>query len=181
MSSVAVLNAGSSSIKLAVYSNAANPEVRLKGRFEGIGAEPKALIFAPDGTLLAQQETGPVHHEEATRILVDMAIRALGESDLAAVGHRVVHGGPHHAAPVRIDEALLRDLDRFVPLAPLHQPHNLSPIRAIRELRPALPQLACFETAFHNGHAWEEQIHIMMIPTDEELNIAKSTIALIAA
>ena len=76
---------------------------------------------------------------------------ALGDGTLAGVGHRVVHGGAAFGAPVRVDDAVLARLQAFVPLAPLHQPHNLAPIRALRELDPALPQVACFDTAFHRS------------------------------
>ncbi len=72
---------------------------------------------------------------------------------LAAVGHRVVHGGPDYAEPIRVDENVLRNLERYIPLAPLHQPNNLAPIRALLERRPELPQVACFDTAFHRGHS----------------------------
>ena len=157
MSCIAVLNAGSSSIKLAAYSRAAEPALLVKGRFEGIGATPRALIFSPDGTLIAEQATGPVDHQEATRTLITMATRMIGDIPFEAVGHRVVHGGPNHAQPVLIDDALLDELQGLVPLAPLHQPHNLAPIRAIRAAQPALPQVACFDTAFHAGQPWEEQ------------------------
>ena len=157
MSCIAVLNAGSSSIKLAAYSKAAEPELMVKGRFEGIGATPRALIFSPDGTLIAERETGPVDHEEATRTLIGMASATIGDIPFEAVGHRVVHGGPNHARPVLIDDAVLSDLQDLVPLAPLHQPHNLAPIRAIRAAQPSLPQVACFDTAFHAGQSWEER------------------------
>ena len=157
MSCIAVLNAGSSSIKLAAYSPAAQPALLVKARFEGIGVAPKALVFSPDGELLAQQSPGPVDHAGATRILIGMATAALGNPALDAVGHRVVHGGPDHAGPVLIDDALLAELERFVPLAPLHQPHNLAPIRALRAARPDLPQVACFDTAFHAGQSWVER------------------------
>jgi acetate kinase len=157
MSCIAVLNAGSSSIKLAVYSAAAQPELLLKGRFEGIGATPKSLVFDSDGALIAEQETGAVDHDEATHVLVAMAVKALGGPRLAGVGHRVVHGGPDYAAPMRVSDALLRELERFSPLAPLHQPHNLAPIRAIRSRRPDVPQVVCFDTAFHRAQAWEPQ------------------------
>ena len=157
MSCIAVLNAGSSSIKLAAYSMAAEPELMVKGRFEGIGATSRALIFSPDGDLIAERKTGPVNHEEATRTLIAMASTTIGDVPFAAVGHRVVHGGPNHASPVLIDDGLLDELQDLVPLAPLHQPHNLAPIRAIRAAQPELPQVACFDTAFHAGQAWEEQ------------------------
>ena len=70
---------------------------------------------------------------------------------LAGVGHRVVHGGPHYAQPVRVDRDVLDALEQFVPLAPLHQPHNLTPIPLLLERRPELPQVACFDTSFHRA------------------------------
>ena len=148
-SSIAVINAGSSSIKLAVYNNAREPELLLKGRFEGIGSAPKGLLFAPDGKLLAEKTTGPLGHDGAMDVLVELAGDALKGTELAAVGHRVVHGGPRYAEPVVVTDALLQELESFVPLAPLHQPHNLAPIRAIAARNPSLPQVACFDTAFH--------------------------------
>ncbi len=157
MSRIAVLNAGSSSIKLAAYGKAAEPELLIKGRFEGIGTAPRAQIRSPDGAVIAARETGPVDHEEATRTLIGMASAVLGDITFDAVGHRVVHGGPNQTRPVLIDDAVLNELQGLVSLAPLHQPHNLAPIRAIRALQPALPQIACFDTAFHAGQSWEEQ------------------------
>lgn len=157
MACIAVLNAGSSSIKLAAYSAQQEPELLIKGRFEGIGAQPKALICDPGGAVLAQKETGPLDHHEATYVLVDIAARALGGPQIAAVGHRVVHGGPRHAAPKVVTDEILAELEALVPLAPLHQPHNLAPIRAIRQRRPDMPQVVCFDTAFHRSQPWEAQ------------------------
>jgi acetate kinase len=77
----------------------------------------------------------------------------LGGGVPVAVGHRIAHGGPSYAAPLRVDEAVLAALDRLVPLAPLHQPYNIAPIRSIESRFPGLPQVACFDTAFHRGHA----------------------------
>ncbi len=87
----------------------------------------------------------------ATRAL-KVWLRGLSGYSLRAVGHRVVHGGPGYAAPVRIDEVVLERLRAFEALAPLHQPNNLAPIRLVRELAPDLPQVACFDTAFHRNH-----------------------------
>lgn len=154
MSRIAVLNAGSSSIKLAAYSKTKEPRLMIKGRFEGIGTTPRAQIRSPDGAVIAERETGPVDHEEATRTLIGMASAVLGDITFDAVGHRVVHGGPNQTRPVLIDDTVLNELQGLVSLAPLHQPHNLAPIRA---LQPSLPQVACFDTAFHAGQKWEEQ------------------------
>jgi acetate kinase len=84
-------------------------------------------------------------------ILVAFIRDRFSEHRLVAVGHRVVHGGPEYAKPVRIDAGIIRALEKYVPLAPLHQPHNLAPIKAILERTPALPQVACFDTAFHRN------------------------------
>ncbi len=168
MSSIAVINAGSSSIKLAVYNNAREPELLLKGRFEGIGSAPKGLLFAPDGKLLAEKTTGPLGHDGAMDVLVELAGDALKGTELAAVGHRVVHGGPRYAEPVVVTDALLQELESFVPLAPLHQPHNLAPIRAIRARQPSLPQVVCFDTAFHRAQSWEAQAFALPRKLSEE-------------
>ena len=154
---IAVINAGSSSIKLSVYTAEAEPALLAKGVLEGIGTSPRARICGRDGIVLARQEPGPVDHDAATHVLVRMATDALGRPDLLAVGHRVVHGGPHHAMPERVTDRLLEELESLVPLAPLHQPHNLAPIAAIRARRPELPQVACFDTAFHRGQEREAQ------------------------
>lgn len=81
----------------------------------------------------------------------------LGGRDLAALGHRVVHGGVHHSQPARITPELLDELEALVPLAPLHEPHNLSPIRMAISLDPDLPQVACFDTPFHRSIAEVDQ------------------------
>jgi acetate kinase len=107
-------------------------------------------VFAPDGKAIAEQETEPVDHDEATHVLVTMAVKALGGPQ-----HRVVHGGPDYAEPMLVSDALLRELESFSPLAPLHQPHNLAPMRAIRSRLPDVPQVVCFDTAFHRAQAWE--------------------------
>ena len=127
---VLALNAGSSSIKYALFEVgvAGRPGLLSKGQVEtGGGAEIAAL-----GSLLEWSEAH------------------LGIDTLAAVGHRVVHGGRDFTAPVRLTPSVVDALDRLTPLAPLHQPHSLEPIRALMALRPTLPQVACFDTSFHH-------------------------------
>ena len=130
--SVAVINAGSSSIKLAIYDGESAPTVLVRGHVDGIGAEARVRLMDPAGATLVDEALDPgVTHEQATQMLAQLATGRLGERRIAAIGHRVVHGGPHYAAPMRVTDALLRELEEFVPLAPLHQPHNLAPIRSI--------------------------------------------------
>ncbi|MBN9523410.1 acetate/propionate family kinase [bacterium] len=110
----------------------------------------KYSAFAAAGGVLAHGhvETG-ADHEGALRGVLDRCREQLAGHRVVAVGHRVVHGGTEFAAPVRIDDTVLAKLDALVPLAPLHQPHNLAPVRAVSALAPDLPQVACFDTAFH--------------------------------
>ncbi|MGH8567364.1 MAG: acetate/propionate family kinase [Gammaproteobacteria bacterium] len=154
---VVVLNAGSSSIKFSVFEPTHRDlEPIAKGQIEGIITAPRFVAKTSSGAVLAETEWDAVAADEAH----GKAFEALGEwlrdytsgSKLLAVGHRVVLGGPKYASSVRINETVLADLEALVPLMPLHQPHNLKPIRAIATKRPELPQIACFDTAFHRGH-----------------------------
>ena len=146
-----VLNAGSSSIKFAVRSAEDKLALMFKGQIEAIGVAPRLELKDADGAQLREQ-TWPAagfDHRVATREIVAVIRTQLDTGAFAAVGHRVVHGGTRHAAPERVDEALLAELETLVPLAPLHQPHNLAPIRAIAAANSDLPQVACFDTSFH--------------------------------
>ncbi len=153
MSSIAVVNAGSSSIKFAVFDAAADPLLRFKGQVEGIGATPRAKLSDAQGTLLAQEELEPkgFDHAAATQTMMRLARPFLDGRDIVVVGHRVVHGGSDYAAPVLITDKIVERLAALIPLAPLHQPHNLAVIRAMSVLNPRLPQIACFDTAFHRS------------------------------
>lgn len=150
-----VLNAGSSSIKFSLFEVEAPQPPRLAstGEIEGIGSAPHFFVRDASGTLLAD-ERWPVGQRPFSALIdtvVGWAEAHLGADRLAAVGHRVVHGGCEHDQPVRVTPALLDALAQLTPLAPLHIPHNLAPIRAIAAARPDLPQVACFDTAFHHG------------------------------
>lgn len=148
---VAVLNAGSSSIKFAVYEG--RGQAALSGRLEKIGVAPTLLVKDGDGKTLAERSwlaSGLDHHAGTAEII--RVVRWLrGGKPVDAVGHRVVHGGMKYAAPVRVDADVMAHLRAFVPLAPLHQPHNLAPMQAIAEQAPGTPQVACFDTAFHRA------------------------------
>ncbi len=151
---VVSLNSGSSSIKFALFrlDEAGKPLHAAGGKIEGIGTAPRITARADDGSLAWEQQwadTG-MTHEALLHELFAWAVDHLGDNRVVAIGHRVVHGGMRFARPVRIDEALMEALEALCPLAPLHQPHNLAAIRAITKLAPHLPQVACFDTAFHH-------------------------------
>src|SRR5690242_815047 len=149
---IVVLNAGSSSIKFAVYDLAGN-SANYRGQIEALGVAPALKVRDAAGHVVTEH-TWPadgLNHETATQALVQVIVKLIGRDSIAAVGHRVVHGGVHFATPVRVTGAVLAQLETLVPLAPLHQPHNLAPIRAIAAHAPHLPQIACFDTAFHRS------------------------------
>jgi acetate kinase len=151
---ILVINAGSSSVKFAVYERvgSAAPARLLKGQIENIPMRPRFVVRDAAGMLLDERhwpEDAAADHAGSFAFLMAWLADRLGSGRLVAAGHRVVHGGADFAAPLRIDEEVFVALQRLVPLAPLHQPHNLAGIAAIARLRPELPQIACFDTAFH--------------------------------
>jgi acetate kinase len=153
---IAALNAGSSSLKFSIFlDHDGRLQPLFRGQVEGLFTAPRFLVLDqagapvgtrdwPEGTRLGHQ--GAIEHLFRW---ADEEKQELGGLRLDAVGHRVVHGGLKYVEPVRIDAAVLADLEQLIPLAPLHQPYNLAPIRALTERRPELPQVACFDTAFH--------------------------------
>ena len=150
---IVVLNAGSSSIKFSLFlAEADELALALRGQIEGLLTSPHFVARTPDGKLKAEKSWGAgtrLGHEGALDHLVAYLRGELAGSKLAGVGHRVVHGGMQYTQPVRVDRAVVDALEKYVPLAPLHQPHNLAPIRLLLERQPGLPQVACFDTSFH--------------------------------
>ncbi|HET9350078.1 MAG TPA: acetate/propionate family kinase [Burkholderiales bacterium] len=160
---ILVLNAGSSSIKFSVFAERRDGLTLVAGgQMAAIHAEPKFVARDAAGKQLAEKRwpaQAKLGHEGALGHIVDWLHATYGaDYRLAAVGHRVVHGGADYAAPVRVDAAVLAKLERYVPLAPLHQPHNLAPIRALLGRSPDLPQVACFDTAMHRSNPPVAQI-----------------------
>jgi acetate kinase len=153
---VLTLNAGSSSLKFALFEvGDGDPRLVSKGQVEGIGSTPHLIARSAEGEVLAERawpEGAGLAHEVFLTPLFDFVEGHLGGDRLAAVGHRIVHGGADFSHPVLIDAGVLARLEAFCPLAPLHQPHNLAAVRAAQAVRPGLPQVACFDTAFHHGH-----------------------------
>jgi acetate kinase len=124
----------------------------LRGQVEGLRTAPHFIARADGGAVVAEKSWGEgvqLDHEGAVEHLAAFLREQAAGLELSAVGHRVVHGGSEHVRPVRVDAGVLAALERYVPLAPLHQPHNLAPIRLLLQRRPGLPQVACFDTAFH--------------------------------
>ncbi|MET0906372.1 MAG: acetate/propionate family kinase [Tardiphaga sp.] len=152
---VLVVNSGSSSIKLGLFDVEADGEPRLlcRGNLNEHDTQPRLTIADTDGTILydQQRDIADGHGEDLLRDALTWIDGYLASDDLIAVGHRVVHGGPAYAAPIRVTEAIVDALAELTPMAPLHQPRCLAPIRVIMAERPELPQIACFDTAFHHA------------------------------
>ncbi|WP_428030533.1 acetate/propionate family kinase [Ancylobacter sp.] len=151
-----VINAGSSSIKFKLYRLAGRDvALLLGGAVDGIGTRPRLHATDEAGAVLVDRSFPPdeiARPSQAQHAISEWVAPHMADVELIGVGHRVVHGGPHYDHPERVTDEVLRTLESFIPLAPLHQLTNLDPIRVIRERRPDLPQVACFDTAFHRGH-----------------------------
>ncbi|MFB6951965.1 acetate kinase [Streptomyces niveus] len=150
---VLVLNSGSSSVKYQLLDMRDGARLAA-GLVERIGESASRLVHTPSGDeARGRERTEPIaDHDEALKAVADELARdgvGLDSPELAAIGHRVVHGGPEFSAPTVIDDAVLAEIERLVPLAPLHNPANITGIRTARALRPDLPQVAVFDTAFH--------------------------------
>lgn len=149
---IAVINAGSSSIKFALYA-AGTESLLYHGKVEQIGIAPHLQVFDEERTVVREQKWADkgMGHRAATQEILQTGRSLLDGTQVAAVGHRVVHGGTKYALPTRIDRKVIAELSELVPLAPLHQPHNLAPIETIADAAPNVPQVACFDTAFHRS------------------------------
>jgi acetate kinase len=165
---IGVINAGSSSVKFSFYER---DRPILTGQVEGIGAHPSASAAGSNGEKLAPPDLGakpPAAPSEVLPAILPWAREKLGDRRLAALGHRVVHGGLHYSRPARVTSELLAELEALVPLAPLHEPHNLAPIEMAMSLNPELPQVACFDTAFHRTAPEVEQAFALPYALYEE-------------
>jgi acetate kinase len=153
---IAVLNAGSSSIKYSLFVlRGQELELTLRGQVEGLFTRPRFVAKDAAGKQLNEKtwdEGTQLGHAGALDYLVPYVREHLGRDKLTAIGHRVVHGGMHYTKPVRVDANILQALREFEPLAPLHQPNNLAPIALLLERASDMPQVACFDTAFHRSN-----------------------------
>jgi acetate kinase len=146
---IGVINAGSSSVKFTVFED---ERMMLSAQVDGIGAHPKARAVGAEGEAVAPPDLGPdlpSFPSDVIPAIMSWAAVSLNGQEIAAFGHRVVHGGAHFLRPARVTTRLLSELERLVPLAPLHEPYSLAPMKAALRLHPDLPQIACFDTAFH--------------------------------
>jgi acetate kinase len=154
---ILVINAGSSSIKFQLFAaDDSQLERLMKGQIEGIGAHPHLLVKDIEGRKLVDQRYTSVDVSDGTAALgkvIGFLRTQIGGRLPTAIGHRVVHGGPEFSEPTIVSAAVVERLERLIALAPLHQPNNLGPIRAILERQPQLFQVACFDTAFHRDHS----------------------------
>ncbi|WP_315756957.1 MULTISPECIES: acetate/propionate family kinase [unclassified Bradyrhizobium] len=157
MQHILTLNSGSSSIKFALFEEDAALVEAVHGQIEGLGsAAPHLEAKLRDGALADERldAASATDHEAALGVVLEVLQRAIGRTEVDAVGHRVVHGGLAFTQPIVVNDDVLNDLQKLIPLAPLHQPHNLSGVRAAHRAFPDAVQVACFDTAFHRSHPW---------------------------
>ena len=152
---VVTLNAGSSSVKFALFANeSAWPRLVASGQIDGLGATPRFHARVVDGKKYEKADRSWRITKQAIRLILGWIETKFPDIVVGAIGHRVVHGGLNHSAPAIVDPAILADLRTLTPLAPLHQPHNLAGVEAAHAAFPSVPQVVCFDTAFHRGHAF---------------------------
>lgn len=156
MDTLLVANAGSSSVKFQVFAVESGGSLKrqIRGQVDGVGTKPRLRATGADRAVLVDRVFGGSEIQDVAAALAAAGSWLREELRIApvAIGHRVVHGGPDYDRPVRVDAEVLQKLARYVPLAPLHQPFNLAPMRSIMARFPEIPQVACFDTAFHRGH-----------------------------
>ena len=147
---IAVINAGSSSIKFALFEGE-DERLLFRGQIENLGVAPHLTAADSEGKQVVENEweANDLNHQSATKVILQTAIGLLGGQPVAGVGHRVVHGGTKFTEPTVVTKEVVASLKELCPLAPLHQPHNLAAIEAIQSAAPHIPQVACFDTAFH--------------------------------
>jgi acetate kinase len=157
MDTILVVNAGSSSVKFQIFELAESGDAQrlIKGQVDGIGTRPRLRAETRDRTRLIDKTYAPQDVADGAAAITAAGdwLRETQKVNLVAVGHRVVHGGPDYDRPVVVNKDVLMRLEQFSSLAPLHQPNNLAPIRALLTRRPELLQVACFDTAFHRTHS----------------------------
>ncbi|MGV6803088.1 MAG: acetate/propionate family kinase [Ruegeria sp.] len=157
MTHVVTLNAGSSSLKFGLFSLQADDPVAIcTGAVDRIGGSGASITaISADGKALgADVPQGIADHRDALTQVLDLIVRQFPDAHITAVGHRIVHGGPHHDRPILLTPDNLQALDELSPFAPLHQPYNLDGVRAAMQRFPDAAQVACFDTAFHRSHPW---------------------------
>jgi len=160
MQHVLTLNAGSSSIKFALFEIGTELGECVRGQVEGLGATPHLQAMKTGDSAVDRKLTAAQAHDHASAlgVVLEFLEQSFGKIALEAVGHRVVHGGIEFSEAVVLDEEKIARLERLNRLAPLHQPYNLSGIRAALRAFPEALQVACFDTAFHRSHPWVDAV-----------------------
>jgi acetate kinase len=155
MNMILTLNAGSSSVKFGLYcaTDKPEPEVKAKGQIDGLGLDAQLIVQIGQGP---PQKIALGSTDQATGISAILQALApiLAGRPVSGVGHRIVHGGPNIRTPMILNAEVLADLRQYIPLAPLHQPHNLAAVAAAQAAFPDALQVGCFDTAFHRDHPW---------------------------
>ena len=147
---ILVINAGSSSIKFAVFSEEMETKKLYRGIVDHISTVPDIIIYDTTNKVILSRVLSSTDYEQIVAELITSINLCLKNFTIVAVGHRVVHGGIHYLQPILINDVVIDDLTKLIPLAPLHQPYNLKIIVTLKKLYPKLSQVACFDTAFHS-------------------------------
>ncbi len=160
MSHVLTINAGSSSVKFGLFELAEEPLRIASGQVDRVGGAGHLKAKSAGGETLCDRPIAgaTVDHAMAVDAILELLNQTLPGRQISVVGHRVVHGGLMYATPVLLDDPTIAELHRLIPLAPLHQPHNLAGVQATRAAFPGAPQVACFDTAFHRDHPWVNDV-----------------------
>ena len=162
-----VLNAGSSSLKFSVFRQVADTtelKTILSGQIAGIGSLATFIAKDANRRVLAEHrwnEADSNNRDILLQYLLDWINNTLVDDHIVAAGHRVVHGGRFLGRPMQVNAELLDQLEQLVPLAPLHQPHNLAPMQSLARNHPELDQVACFDTAFHSTQPWRAKAYAL--------------------
>jgi len=162
-SSILTINAGSSSIKFSLFTALEENQI-IAGQIDGIGSKNAFFEVRWPGKgdkeiFSWSSDDEPKSHREALGFLINWINQRFGNLEIVAIGHRVVHGGQKYSAPIIINDEIMRDLETLMALAPLHEPHNLAGIRAAQDRFPGVPQIACFDTAFHRKHSFVDDCY----------------------
>jgi len=170
MDAILVINAGSSSLKFQIFGTENGALTRMvRGQLDGIGTRPRLKATVEGGASVdTSYHAAEIADVPAGIKTVRAWLQSLSGFKLLAIGHRVVHGGPDFSKPVLIDAEILERLAQYQDLAPLHQPNNLAPIRLVMEQDPGLPQVACFDTAFHRSHPRQADIYALPLKYYDE-------------
>ncbi|WP_316232610.1 acetate/propionate family kinase [Bradyrhizobium sp. SZCCHNPS2010] len=164
MQHILTLNSGSSSIKFALFETDAEIAQRLEGQIDGLGTAVPYLKAKQGAETVADQQVDAAKaadHEAALDLILSLLGKVIGKTAIEAVGHRVVHGGIEFSESIVLDVANIEKLAKLIPLAPLHQPHNLSGVQAAHKAFPDALQVACFDTAFHRSHPWVNDVYAL--------------------